>query len=448
MDLTFAALALFVPQSLDLPAAYSIRSLAPLDGFELAAPAAIGEDSRIVGSLDECVGFAWSNGTLRLLHASSADVPSRVLGLGSTGFALGSTFGGFNEVATAWDLDEALEATPIVLGVQGQGSFSVSVAANARRLAVGWDDDGITPRPVAFRQTPIGFHTVPLPLAPGHAGGLATDIDEEGRIVGFTTPFGPDQAALWSPEGDHWSWTPLASVAPHSAAVAVAFAEPGVIAGHGVAPGLGNRLLVWVESEVRVLGEPDGHQSFAQDAAPNGTVVGHAIAPDLSRHAIAHPGSGAPQHGIVKLHERLPIGTRWTALREATGVNSRGEIVGYGDLDGRSVGFVLTPVRRELHAPDSLHAGGHAVLEIAGAEPGARVDVYGSLAPGETLLPGAMQSLDLEGARWLGRAYSDADGVARYDLHIMSGAAQHVLHLQAYDSTAGELSQVVVRRVD
>jgi len=49
------------------------------------------------------------------------------------------------------------------------------------------------------------------------------------------------------------------------------------------------------------------------------------------------------QHGLCDLNDGIPSGTHWK-LRAASGINRKGEIVGWGDYKGEEgVGFLLTP---------------------------------------------------------------------------------------------------------
>jgi len=48
----------------------------------------------------------------------------------------------------------------------------------------------------------------------------------------------------------------------------------------------------------------------------------------------------------VKLNDCIPTGSGWY-LEQATGINDRGQIVGFGDHHGTEHAFLLTPSRKE-----------------------------------------------------------------------------------------------------
>lgn len=55
------------------------------------------------------------------------------------------------------------------------------------------------------------------------------------------------------------------------------------------------------------------------------------------------------EHGMRDLNELLPAGSGWT-LEVASGINDRGEIIGWGDHGGKdNAGFLLTPDQNESH---------------------------------------------------------------------------------------------------
>jgi uncharacterized membrane protein len=434
-------------QSLAAPGhnTYSIRSIAPLPGDLGGVALGIDEETRVVGTSAGGNGYLWVSGVTSALLGPGGESAGRAEGLGPDGLAVGASGGSSSERAVAWRV--ALEETPMCWSLGGErlGPLSVAVAVNASGLAVGWVDDFVSPRPAVFGRGSVGTGASLLPLALGHVEGLAYDVDDAGVIVGYSAPFGPAVAMCWWWQGTRWTHLPLEPLVPGTFAVAVAHAGAGTIVGHARGNDGTTHLVAWEDGRPVDLGAPEGQHALACGAASSGVVVGHSFGLDLQRHAIVHPGCAARDVVPIQLDTLLPPGTPWSALREATDINSKGEIVGYGELGGVVHSFVMTPIRRWLEAPAALTAGGQNVLQTSGAAPYATVDFFAALSGGETLLDDCAQSLDLAGGRWLGRATADEAGIATLALYLGADAAGEIVWLQAVDRDAGEVSDVLVR---
>jgi hypothetical protein len=423
---------------------YSIRSIAPLPGHLGGVALGIDEDTRVVGTSAGGNGYLWVAGVTSALLGPGGESAGRAEGLGPGGLAVGASGGSSSERAVAWRV--ALEETPMCWSLGGErlGPLSVAVAVNASGLAVGWVDDFVSPRPAVFGRGSVGTGASLLPLALGHVEGLAYDVDDAGVIVGYSAPFGPAVAMCWWWQGTRWIHMPLEPLVPGTFAIAVAHAGAGTIVGHARGNDGTTHLVAWEDGRPVDLGAPADQHAFARGAASSGAVVGYSLGLDLQRHAIVHPGCAARDVAPILLDTLLPPGTPWNTLREAADINSKGEIVGYGEIGGVVHSFVMTPIRRWLEVSAALAADDHDVLRLRGAAPHATVDFFAAPSGGETLLAECVQSLDLDQARWLGRATADVAGIASFELRLGARAAGRVLWLQAVDRDAHEVSDVLV----
>lgn len=175
----------------------------------------------------------------------------------------------------------------------------------------------------------------------GGATSSATDINDSGAIVGYaTTPVGREHAfrtAPWSPIapgddlgtlGGYESW-------------AVAVNRNGDVVGASETAGFGDRAFFWSAQKQKMydlglLGGGTSGQSSAQDINAWGQVVGSSVSwvPSVS-------GAFVWSGGLMRdLNALIPAGTSWF-LTYATGINDRGQIVGWGSLGGVQAAFRL-----------------------------------------------------------------------------------------------------------
>jgi len=110
------------------------------------------------------------------------------------------------------------------------------------------------------------------------------------------------------------------------------------------------------------LGTLGGTNSVAYSLNNSGIAVGMAELSNGAHHAfMATSVMGGSWH-MTDLNGLVPTGSGWE-LMEARGINSAGQITGWGMHDGRTNGFLLTPVS----APVIMTAGPSAQIVGAGA---------------------------------------------------------------------------------
>lgn len=195
----------------------------------------------------------------------------------------------------------------------------------------------------------------------GSLGGysVAMGINNRDVIVGFSsdTPFGYSHAITYH-DGVMEVINPFGN--PTNESVATAVNDRGEIVGYGSTPdGSAFHAFLSVAHTITDLGTlPGGFNSIAYGINDHGDIVGIADAPFTTTCTDYQTGQQVPcveyhQHAFVyqrgvmlDLNQLIPAGSGWE-LEWASGVNTHGQIVGYGTRNGRFRSFVMTPVHRD-----------------------------------------------------------------------------------------------------
>lgn len=312
--------------------------------------------------------------------------------ISDTGFVTGNSrkAGGSQLFPYVWQAGAA-EEIPILPGVP---TFGRGFGVNDSGVVAGESGNGPSK---AFRYDSVTDSIVDLGGLPGGSGGVANDINDAGVIVGAASngvevrAFVSDGAA-GGPLID--LGTPLGT--PDSFARAYGVSESGVIAGVARnASDTASEPTLWLEESPGVytpttIGSPaDGAFGEAFAVTDDGRAVGRYSDPVSGQtRAFFYDGSSsvdlgllpgetfdnaraldvndagqivgfvadfdnAPSFGgaavlwhsgaIFDLNELIPADSGWDLL-SANGVNSRGQIVGFGTLAGETRAFLLTPV--------------------------------------------------------------------------------------------------------
>jgi probable HAF family extracellular repeat protein len=180
---------------------------------------------------------------------------------------------------------------PQELGTLG-GSYGEAYGVNAAGTIVGKSD---TPNSTTHAFAWQSGHMTDLGAIAGASNSAAYAVNSSGAIVGYSrTPLGLDHAVLWT--------SPTAAPVDLGTLFAGGISKARAINDHGQAVGVSTR-----------PGGIDAHATL--------WTIGHAY--DLNQLAGIAPG--------------------W-ALRYAVAVNNNGQIVGVGQINGKTHAFLLTPV--------------------------------------------------------------------------------------------------------
>jgi probable HAF family extracellular repeat protein len=116
----------------------------------------------------------------------------------------------------------------------------------------------------------------------------------------------------------------------------------GVVAGYAGSPDGTTHAATWRGTTITDLGGMSGYNlTTAKAINAAGQVVGNAD-PQCSPCATVQAWVWEPGGTITPLENLIPAGSGWS-LRDATGINDRGQIVGTGLHNGVQHAFVLTP---------------------------------------------------------------------------------------------------------
>ena len=180
----------------------------------------------------------------------------------------------------------------------------------------------------------------------GGKQGDATAINNSGEVVGHLyTAYhdGYRRAVLYS----SGKITELGTLGGKDS-IGVAINDAGQVIGYAALRGGDQRAFIYTKGRMRSLGTlSGGTQSFAYGINNQGHVVGSSDAKDSGLRAVIYR-DGA----MYDLNESIPRSSGWL-LTEARSINEKGQIVGYGSINGEQHAFLLTPVgpaqRRYTH---------------------------------------------------------------------------------------------------
>ncbi len=300
---------------------YTITDLGTLPGHIWSTASGINARGQIVGNSTPNVGpnrpFLWQDGVM----TDSSPFPSWS-GEANAINASGQTVGSFS--------------VPGIGGLAPSQNNISCVNPLAIGAASGINDSGQVAGTLRFSGEFLrgflwsnGVLTTLNPLQ-GYTDSRAYGINAGGEVVGSSCVDDCGRATLWS-EG-------LVRDLTGGLSTARAINDAGQVV--GTMELAFEHAFLWSEGVITDLGTLPGDQNSSALAINNsGQIVG-------SSNRVFFPGRESAVRwsdgAIVNLNDLIPAGSGWV-LREATGINDRGQIVGQGLIGGQLHAFLLTP---------------------------------------------------------------------------------------------------------
>jgi uncharacterized membrane protein len=349
---------------------YSLTALLPIPGTNTSIGYAINNSGEVVGisqvvaagAAGAIVGTVWNplpGGSyvpsgLNPLPGGSFAIPSSV---NNRGQIVGQSYRTSTETAAViWN-----GATPTALGSFGNVSETIGIN-NAGRV-VGYSGNTDSAGRLTGAVATIWKGSTPTALQPlnNSSYSFATSINDRGKIVGYSGDQAVVQAVVWN------GTTPTQL---NALGAQISFAKDINNSGQIVGWAIGSSTygIVWNNRLTPTQLGSLGGGSVANAINNSGSIVGESAVPGVSNHADATIWDGTTVPSDRCTTPRLephcaPIlaidlnslldssGSGWTLI-DASGINSRGQIVGYGfDPSGQNEGFLLTPHASAVPGP-------------------------------------------------------------------------------------------------
>ncbi|RRS03773.1 DUF3466 family protein [Aquabacterium soli] len=243
-------------------------------------------------------------------------------------------------------------------GTHSPGSNAQDVNGVGSVVGESYTDDGLR----AFLWTSNGGMRN-LGVLEGGSFSTALAINDAGSVVGVSEVAGGRRAFLWTEAGGMQDLGDLAGGANSSTAKAIN--GTGQVIGTSQTAE-GSRAFLWTQAEGMVdLGLLSGHvESFATGLNESGATVGYS----RTANWYTSPFLWTREEGMIDLNSLLltadPLVSAGLTLTYASGINDAGQILVSGQLNGRSVTAVLTPVPEPSTWVLSLLGGGLLLMAV------------------------------------------------------------------------------------
>jgi len=338
------------PQPQVLPP-YAISDLGGLGGVG-ASPQAINNEGQVVGFSPVAGGgshaFLYDRG--RMLDLGTLAGPnSRAYGINDAGHVVGwSTTTAGTAPVHAFYYDGTMHDLGTLPGPANASSTAYGI--NNHDDVIGYSDTQgpgfSTVHPFLYRDGALTDLQVPLYPGRFNAGAWAYGLNDGLQVVGKSA------RAVGSPQGYRYDFTTgvawdVGGLGGANGSVAQAVNRAGLVTGWAY---IDNNLWVHAyryDGRIHDLGTLGGRNSHGLAVNNHGQIVGRAEEANGTPHAFLYADGQ-----MSDLNSVLPPNSEWT-LREATGINDRGQIVGIATRKGATGwrAFLLTP---ESAAPPSL----------------------------------------------------------------------------------------------
>ena len=229
----------------------------------------------------------------------------------------------------------------------GINNFGTVVGASTVENASG-------PTSMAPTIWPGGGNPVRLP---GSGGGRAREIADNGRIVGTRGT----HAMLWEDSGSQPTDLGLLPGSTGDQSDAYDLNEAGTVVGASETANGVTRAFMWTPGAgMQPIATPNTLSGFSSANAigPDGTIVGSTYNGTKTVGFIREVGQP-----ITDLNTLIPEGTGWD-LGSARDINSKGQIIGNGILNGESRAYLLTPTQPLKATLQPVTVGSNDVFDL------------------------------------------------------------------------------------
>jgi probable HAF family extracellular repeat protein len=317
---------------------YTITELQPPSFYNSdAAYYGLNNSGQVVGSVTYVYGFSslavrWSGGTV----ADLGDLPgfSRAAAgdINSSGQIVGACFNSANSDRAFLYTGGSMTPLPLPPAPYNFGTGAGGINDAGQVIFNGSTTQGY------YRAYLWSGGTVTALGTLGGASSGASDINNSGVIVGGTfTASNTSRAFRWS----NGTMFDLGTLPGDVASSANAINDLGQIVGTSrpTNPSLPSRAVLWTGGGIVNLGvlPSYAYSSAANDINASGEVVGDS----RTAAGIYHPFLWE-EGTMTDLNNLIPANLGWD-LTSASAINDFGQIVGYGTLNGKTRGFLLSP---------------------------------------------------------------------------------------------------------
>jgi probable HAF family extracellular repeat protein len=344
---SIAALILLIPHSSYGQPVFKVEDLGILPGGTYNFPRRINDLGHVVGEADTSSSnyarpFLWVNGSLQELGVLPGGVGGWATGINNLGRIVGTTsFIGSMSMPYIQEGGSMVSVLPPgaesggAMGLNAAGNFAINASSSSGSTVYLWNNG-------SFEQ---------MPLLSDYIYGNAIDINDFNQMVGVCSTLSSQRAVIWSggiviPIGDAFGAVSSAGMGLNNLGEVVGHFQQGDY----ITP------FLWKDMVGQALPRVPGDvSSGATDVNDSGWIVGFGSY-GTGGFAILWDENLQPYDLNTLIDPLFAAG--WE-LQMATALNNKGQIVGYGMLNGNYRGFIATPMDLSFPHSFTVESGGH-----------------------------------------------------------------------------------------
>jgi probable HAF family extracellular repeat protein len=359
MKLKDGFLACAVLASLFVPVAaaqtYTITDLGTLSGFSSSLAYDNNNPGQITGCSDNSVlptlpcqqgvpaeGFLWTSGSMQPLGYLGSDDFSVGYVVNDSGVVVGYSGSSSNGSAHPFKWDQGNGMVPLSTLAGGSSYAFASAITNKSGVIAGESEINNGNEDVVLwtKDSSGVYHVHDEKCLPKALYCYAYDINENLQVTGVAYFFNNNnkyRAFLWSKTN---GYTQLKGLTPSSNTIGEWLNNSGVVTGLSTSTKYPNGVSVYWDSKgIHNIGTlPGGSSSLPGFITDSLVIVGQSGVADGSNHAYIW----TKKKKMRDLNNMIPKNSGWV-LNHAASINKKGQIVGYGVINGEEHGFLLKP---------------------------------------------------------------------------------------------------------